>query len=102
MHMLILLCVIFLILVSDTEIMATTQLSPCISLPLKREILEDIIDKAKDWALMHGKKINLNKMCVSSPGIRTPCIEYYIKTVTSRGSFNALECGCCPSWYHGT
>jgi len=37
--------------------MACTQLSPCISLPLKREILEDIVDKAKDWALMHGKKM---------------------------------------------
>lgn len=81
--------------------MASTQLSPCISLPLKREILEDIIDKAKDWALMHGKKKNLNKVCVSSPVIRTLCMEYHIQTVTSRGSVNALGCGCCPSWYHG-
>jgi hypothetical protein len=39
--------------------------------PLKREILEEIIDKAKDWALMHGKKINFNRVCVSSPVIRT-------------------------------
>lgn len=34
--------------------MAFTQLSPCISLPLKREILEETIGKATDWALMHG------------------------------------------------
>jgi len=81
--------------------MAFTQLSPCISLPLKREILEETIGKATDWALMHGKKINLNKACVSSPVIRTLCMEYNVQTVTSRGSVNALGCGCCPSWYHG-
>jgi len=81
--------------------MACSQLSPYINLPLKREILEDILDKAKDWALMHGKKINLNKICVSSPVVITLCMEYHIQTVTSRGSVNALGCGCCPSWYHG-
>jgi hypothetical protein len=68
---------------------------------LQREILEDIIDKAKDWALMHGKKMNFNKMCVSSPVIRTQFVEYHIKTLASRGSVNALGCVCCPSWYHG-
>ncbi|XP_015592887.1 glutathione synthetase isoform X3 [Cephus cinctus] len=30
----------------------------CIPLPLPNEELEDIIDKAKDWALMHGVEIN--------------------------------------------
>jgi len=48
--------------------MACTQLSPCISLPLKREILEDIFDKAKDWALMHGvcmrSKVNFSTACL--------------------------------------
>ena len=87
--------------------MACTQLSPCISLPLKREILEDIIDKAKDWALMHGKKIHLDKVCVFLVLLLERCMEYhiyihtYIHTVISRGSVYALECGCCPSWYHG-
>jgi len=50
---------------------------------------------------MHGKKINLNKVCAYSPVIRTLCMEYHVQTVTSRGSVNALGCGCCPSWYHG-
>jgi hypothetical protein len=80
--------------------MACSQLSPYINLPLKREILEDILDKAKDWALMHGKKINLNKICVSCPVTITLCMEYVIQTVTRRGSVNALGCVCCPSWYH--
>jgi glutathione synthase len=37
--------------------MTTNRLEPCIKLPLENGILEDIVDKAKDWALMHGKKI---------------------------------------------
>jgi hypothetical protein len=63
--------------------MACTQLSPCISLPLKREILEDIIDKAKDWALVHGKKIYLDIVCISGSVIRTLFMEYHLCTVTS-------------------
>lgn len=35
--------------------MTTNRLEPCIKLPLENEILEDIVDKAKDWALMHGQ-----------------------------------------------
>ncbi|XP_063218318.1 glutathione synthetase-like isoform X3 [Bacillus rossius redtenbacheri] len=30
------------------------HLDACISLPLENEVLEDIIEKARDWALMHG------------------------------------------------
>jgi hypothetical protein len=81
--------------------MACTQLSPCISLPLKREILEDIIDKAKDWALMHGKKIHLNTVCISSSIITTLCMEYNVCTITSRVLVYALGYGCCRNWYNG-
>lgn len=28
---------------------------PCVSLPLDKKIFTDLVDKSKDWALMHGK-----------------------------------------------
>lgn len=34
--------------------MEISRLQPCIQLQLSKEELESIIDKAKDWALMHG------------------------------------------------
>lgn len=34
-------------------------MKPCIGLPLNEEAFTELVDKAKDWALMHGKiKIN--------------------------------------------
>lgn len=30
------------------------SLSPCIKLPLEENVLLDVVEKAKDWALMHG------------------------------------------------
>ncbi|XP_018359283.1 PREDICTED: glutathione synthetase-like [Trachymyrmex cornetzi] len=45
--------------------MSTYQLEPCIELPLSEEKLKESVDKAKDWALMHGismrSKTNFNK-----------------------------------------
>ncbi|KAG5335614.1 GSHB synthetase, partial [Acromyrmex heyeri] len=45
--------------------MSTCQLEPCIELPLSEEKLKESVDKAKDWALMHGismrSKTNFNK-----------------------------------------
>ncbi|KYN31985.1 Glutathione synthetase [Trachymyrmex septentrionalis] len=45
--------------------MSTCQLEPCIELPLSKEKLKESVDKAKDWALMHGismrSKTNFNK-----------------------------------------
>ena len=35
--------------------MASNRLEPCIKLPLENDVLQDIVEKAKDWALMHGK-----------------------------------------------
>ena len=35
--------------------MSTPRLQPCINLPLNKRLLEDVINKAKDWALIHGK-----------------------------------------------
>jgi hypothetical protein len=39
--------------------MTSNRLEPCIKLPLEDGILEDIVEKAKDWALMHGEKTYL-------------------------------------------
>ncbi|KAJ9573517.1 hypothetical protein L9F63_009081, partial [Diploptera punctata] len=36
------------------NIMASNRLEPCIKLPLENDVLEDIVEKTKDWALMHG------------------------------------------------
>ncbi|XP_006610572.1 glutathione synthetase-like [Apis dorsata] len=45
--------------------MEISRLQPCIQLQLSKEELESIIDKAKDWALMHGismrSKVSFNK-----------------------------------------
>lgn len=30
------------------------DLKPCIPLPLDDNVLEDVVAKAKDWAIMHG------------------------------------------------
>lgn len=30
------------------------EISPCVKLPLKEEVLEELVQKAKDWANMHG------------------------------------------------
>lgn len=39
--------------------MSVSQVEPCIRLPLPKEELKEIVNKAKDWALMHGNDINL-------------------------------------------
>lgn len=45
--------------------MEISRLQPCIQLQLSKEELEWVVDKAKDWALMHGismrSKISFNK-----------------------------------------
>ncbi|XP_060815661.1 glutathione synthetase-like isoform X1 [Bombus pascuorum] len=45
--------------------MEASRLEPCIQLQLSREELENVVDKAKDWALMHGismrSKVSFNK-----------------------------------------
>ncbi|XP_012350209.2 LOW QUALITY PROTEIN: glutathione synthetase [Apis florea] len=45
--------------------MEISRLQPCIQLQLSKEELESIIDKAKDWALMHGismrSRVSFNK-----------------------------------------
>ncbi|XP_021934218.1 glutathione synthetase-like isoform X2 [Zootermopsis nevadensis] len=48
-----------------SENMTDNQLEPCIKLPLEDGVLADIVEKAKDWALMHGacmrSKLNFSK-----------------------------------------
>ena len=34
--------------------MMNTMLDPCVPLDMSDEVLEDLADKAKDYALMHG------------------------------------------------
>ncbi|XP_069676037.1 glutathione synthetase-like isoform X3 [Periplaneta americana] len=47
------------------RIMSANELDPCVKLPLDNRILEGVVDKAKDWALMHGacmrSKVNFSK-----------------------------------------
>ncbi|ODN05249.1 Glutathione synthetase [Orchesella cincta] len=44
-------------------------MEPCIPLPLEQEVLDDVVDKARDWALMHGvgmrRKDNFSKDSLS-------------------------------------
>jgi len=47
--------------------MSTCQLEPCIELPLSEEKLKESVDKAKDWALIHGNYVFLlirNKLLI--------------------------------------
>lgn len=30
------------------------ELKPCLEVPLEDSVLKDVIEKSKDWALMHG------------------------------------------------
>ncbi|CAB3365662.1 Hypothetical predicted protein [Cloeon dipterum] len=45
--------------------MDQNRMAPCLQLPLDNKLLENVIEKAKDWALMHGacmrSRTNLNK-----------------------------------------
>lgn len=34
--------------------MSYFEIQPCITLPLQEEVLKELVDKAKDWAIMHG------------------------------------------------
>lgn len=36
--------------------METRNLSTCVDVPLSNDILEEIVDKAKDFALVNGRK----------------------------------------------
>lgn len=40
------------------------RLEPCIQLPLSEKELKECVDKAKDWALMHGNCLFTDKRCV--------------------------------------
>lgn len=36
---------------------AAYELKPCLPIPLPEDQLQDVIEKARDWALMHGAAI---------------------------------------------
>lgn len=59
--------------------MNSTELSPCVTLPLQEEILKELIEKAKDWAIMHGasmrSKTNFNADAVQfAPFVLMPTV----------------------------
>ena len=35
-----------------------SYMEPCVSLPIEKKVLDELVDKAKDWAVMHGKLTN--------------------------------------------
>lgn len=37
--------------------MEMPKMTPCVPVPIDKNIFGDLVDKAKDWALMHGKII---------------------------------------------
>jgi len=45
----------------ESSIMSASRLKPCIQLPLSVDVLKESVDKAKDWALMHGKSFINNE-----------------------------------------
>jgi len=34
--------------------MDNPRLGPCLPIPIDKKLLEEVVEKAKDWALMHG------------------------------------------------
>lgn len=42
----------------NSIIMGTPRLDTCVPVPIEQEELETIVDKAKDWAIMHGGQLN--------------------------------------------
>lgn len=46
-----------------------SELKPCIPLPLDENVLTDVIEKAKDWALMHGAAMR-SKAAFSSDALQ--------------------------------
>lgn len=41
--------------------MTACRLEPCVQLPLSKETLREIVDKGKDWTLMHGMSMRSRK-----------------------------------------
>lgn len=51
------------------------RLQPCLALPLSEEDLNEVTDKAKDWAIMHGKWHHLQTK-VSAKVLKTVMDEH--------------------------
>ena len=41
-------------------------MSPCVALPMDPDTLHDVVEKAKDYALMHGEIKELQRNCEKS------------------------------------
>lgn len=68
--------------------MNVSRLESCIELPLLKEELKEIVDKAKDWALMHGNILSLKyNHCTCNKQIRD---TYYV-FVTCIKSFDLFD-----------
>lgn len=53
-----------------------SELKPCIPLPLDEKVLVEVVEKAKDWALMHGAA--MRSKTAFSPDALQVCIELYL------------------------
>lgn len=65
--------------------MSQARLTSCIPLPLEHKTLVNVIEKAKDWALMHGvgmrDKKHFNKDVIQVNAICYVFIQYLLNLV---------------------
>lgn len=71
------------------------SLDSCIPLPLDKEVLKDVVTKAKDWAIMHGAAMR-SKDSFSEDSLVVLCylilliLNFIIKKKKSNFSFFSL------------
>lgn len=58
--------------------MASPILPKCIPLPLDDETLEDIVQKGKDWSLMHGAAMR-SKNDFNPDVLQVYCLQFLLK-----------------------
>lgn len=57
--------------------MSNSYLASCINFPIERDVLLDVVEKAKDWALMHG--VGLRSKANFNPDVMQ--VVYYLSTI---------------------
>lgn len=71
-----------------------SELKPCIPLPLDESVLHDVVEKAKDWALMHGAAMRSKaEFSPDALQVRTVChcIPWYAISMTFDSHFSLLR-----------
>lgn len=51
--------------------MPNSYLDSCINFPIEKDVLLDVVEKAKDWALMHG--VGLRSRGTFNPDVMQVC-----------------------------